>query len=114
MEYALFALPIQSGKSDAARAFLTKLENERKSDYGASEQRLGITKEVWAMQQSPMGELFVVYFQSPDIGGSVGQFVNSKDDFDLWFKQQVKDTTGVDLNTPPPGPLSEILSVYQR
>jgi hypothetical protein len=114
MEYALFALPIQSGKSDAARAFLNKLETERKSDYGASEQRLGITKEVWAMQQSPMGELFVVFFQSPDIGGSVNEFVNSRDDFDLWFKQQVKDTTGVDLNTPPSGPLSEILSVYKR
>jgi hypothetical protein len=114
MEYALFALPIQSGKSDAARAFLNKLETERKSDYGASEQKLGITKEVWAMQRSPMGELFVVFFQSADIGGSVAQFVNSKDDFDLWFKQQVKDATGVDLNIPPPGPLSEILSVYER
>ena len=113
MEYALFALPIQSGRSEAARAFLNTLETERKLDYGASEQRLGITKEVWAMQQSPMGELFVVFFQSPDIGGSVTQFVNSKDEFDLWFKRQVMDTTGVDLNTPPPGPLSEILSVYQ-
>ncbi len=75
MEYALFALPIQSGKSEAARAFLNRLETERKSDYGRSEQRLGITKEVWAMQQSPMGELFVVFFQSPDIGGGVAQFV---------------------------------------
>ena len=55
MEYALFALPIQSGKSDAARAFLGELEGQRKADYAASEERLGITKEVWALQQSPHG-----------------------------------------------------------
>jgi len=60
-----------------------------------------------------MGELFVIYFQSPNIGGSVGQFVASQDEFDQWFKRQVKDTTGVDLNVPPPGPLSDILSVYE-
>ena len=113
MEYALFALPIQAGKTDAARSFLQQLEGERKQHYATSEQRLGITKEVWALQQSPMGDLFVVFFQSEDIGGSVGQFVGSQDAFDQWFKGQVKAITGVDLNVPPPGPLSEILSVYE-
>ena len=113
MEYALFALPIQSDKSEAARAFLGELEGQRKAAYATSEQRLGITKEVWAIQQSPMGDLFVVFFQSPDIAGSVGQFVASRDEFDLWFKEQVKDATGVDLNIPPPGALSDILSVYE-
>jgi hypothetical protein len=113
MQYALFALPIQAGKADAARAFLQELEGTRKSEYAASEQRLKITKEVWALQQSPMGELFVVFFQTEDVGGAVGQFVNSKNEFDLWFKAQVKGTTGVDLNVPPPGPLSDILSVYE-
>jgi hypothetical protein len=113
MEYALFALPIQADQSDAARDFLRELEIDRKAEYDASEQRLGITKEVWALQQTPMGELFVVFFQSPDIGASVSQFVGSQDEFDQWFKQRVRTTTGVDLNVPPPGPLSEILSVYE-
>jgi hypothetical protein len=44
---------------------------------------------------------------------AVRQFVGSQDSFDLWFKTQVKDATGVDLNVPPPRPLSEILSVYE-
>ena len=113
MEYALFALPIVEGKSAAAHVFLQDLEQMRKSDYAASEARLGITKEVWAIQQTPMGELFVVFFQAPDIAAAVGQFVASRDEFDLWFKDQVRDTTGVDLNVPPPGPLSDILSVYE-
>jgi hypothetical protein len=112
MEYGLFALPIQSGKTDAARAFQRELEGARKAQYAASEQRLAITKEVWALQQTPMGDFFVVFFQSQDIGGAIKQFVESQDGFDQWFKRQVHDTTGVDLNVPPPGPLSEILSIY--
>jgi len=109
----LFALPIQSGKTDSARSFLTELEGSRKQDYAASEQRLGITKEIWAIQQTPNGDLFTVFFESEDIQGAVGQFVGSADSFDQWFKGQVHETTGVDLNVPPPGPLSDILSVYE-
>ena len=113
MEYALFALPIHSDRTEAARAFLYELEGERKSQYAVSEQRLGITKEVWAVQQTPSGQSFAVFFQSDDIGGAVSQFVSSHDPFDQWFKRQVKDVTGVDLNVPPSGPFSEILSIYE-
>jgi hypothetical protein len=113
VEYALFALPILEGKSADAHAFLAELEGPRKGDYATSEQRLAITKEVWAIQSTPMGELFVVFFQAPDISGAVGQFVGSRDAFDLWFKDQVKAATGVDLNVPPAGPLSDVLSVYE-
>ena len=113
MENALFALPILEGKAAAARAFLAELEGSRKADYATSEQRLGITKEVWAMQNTPMGDLFVVFFQAPDIPGAVGQFIQSSDAFDLWFKDQVKAATAVDLNVPPAGPLSDVLSIYE-
>ena len=113
MEYALFSLPIQPGKTQSARQFLEELEQRRKDEYAASERRLGITKEVWALQEAPQGDRFMVFFQSSDIGGAVRQFVGSRDGFDVWFKGQVKETTGVDLNVPPPGPLSEILSVYE-
>jgi len=37
----------------------------------------------------------------------------SHDAFDQWFKERVKETTGADLNTPPPGLMSEILSNFQ-
>jgi hypothetical protein len=113
MQYALFALPIQAGMTEAARAFLHTLENEQKANYAQSERLLGITKEVWAIQSTPELDLFVVYFQSEDIYSAIGKFVASRDAFDQWFKAQVKATTGVDLNQPPEGPFSEILSVYE-
>ncbi len=113
MDQTLFALPILSGKTDAARAFMRDLEGGRKADYAASERRLGLTKEVWAIQQTPQGDLFVVYFAGENIGQAFGRFAASQDDFDRWFKDRVLATTGADLNTPPPGPMSDILSYYQ-
>ena len=113
MDQTLFALPILPGQTEAARAFLQELEGARKGGYAASEERLGLTKEVWAIQAGPQGDLFVVYFAGADIGRAFRQFAASEDEFDRWFKDRVRATTGADLNTPPPGPMSEILSDYQ-
>jgi len=41
------------------------------------------------------------------------QFVQSRDEFDLWFKQRVLDISGLDLNNPPEMELPDLLSVYQ-
>ena len=113
MDQTLFALPILGGHTDDARAFLRELEGERKGQYAASERRLGLTREIWAIQRTPTGDLFVVYFAGADIGRAFGQFAASEDEFDRWFKARVLQTTGVDLKTPPPGPMSEILSDYR-
>jgi hypothetical protein len=113
MGQTLFALPILPGQADAARAFLTELEGERKAQYAASERRLGLTREVWAIQGTPTGDLYVVYFAGEDIARAFRQFAASRDAFDLWFKARVLATTGADLNTPPPGPMSAILSDYR-
>lgn len=112
MDQTLFALPILPGQTDAARAFLEELEGTRKPAYAASEGRLGLTKEVWAIQSGPGGDLYVVYFAGADVPDAFGQFAASQDEFDRWFKEQVRATTGLDLNTPPPGPPSEILSDF--
>ena len=112
MDCTCFALPLLAGKAQAARAFLRALEGEHKTAYGASEQRLGITKEVWALQTLPGGEAFVVYIEAPDVGKAFQRFAASHDVFDRWFKDQVRETTGADLNIPPTGPMSEVLSVY--
>jgi hypothetical protein len=113
MDYALFSIPIRPEKNDAAREFLAELEGPRKSAYAQSEQRLKITREIWAIQHTPNGNQYVVFFQAPDVGRAIGQFVASRDEFDMWFKNQVLDTTGVDVTQLPPEPLSEVLSVYE-
>jgi len=51
--------------------------------------------------------------ESADFTKSLRQFAQSRDDFDVWFKRQMFEATGVDLNHPPAGPLSEQLSRYE-
>ncbi len=110
MEQTLFTLPILPGKIAAARAFLQELEGPRKQELAACGQSVGITKETWAIQQTPQGDFFVAYMAGEDIAEAFKQVAASQTAFDRWFKQQLQETTGADLNTPPPGPISEILA----
>ncbi len=114
MDQALFALPILPGKTEAARAFLHEQNGPRKQELVACSQGAGLTKETWAIQQTPQGDFFVVYMAGENLAEAFAQFAASQDEFDRWFKQQVQETTGADLNTPPPGPMSEILSDYEE
>jgi hypothetical protein len=114
MDHICFALPILPGKTEDARAFQRELDGPRKAEYAASEQRIGITREYWFLQQTPQGDLFLAYLESPDFASATDQFVTSQDPFDRWFKQRLAAVTGMDLNTPPPGPLSELLSSYEE
>jgi len=61
---------------------------------------------------SDAGGSILAYMESPDFAQALSAFAQSKDEFDVWFKQQMAQVTGVDLNNPPPGPLSEQLSSY--
>lgn len=112
MDQVCFALPLLPGATEDARDFMKQLEGDRKADYAASEQRIGIVKESWYLQQTPAGDLFVAYMESPDFAKALESFRQSKNEFDQWFKQCMAKVTGVDLNQPLPGPLSEQLSSY--
>ena len=61
----------------------------------------------------PVGDYLVAYMESRDFGATTQLFVKSQDDFDLWFKQQLAEATGVDMNNPPEMRLPELLSSYQ-
>jgi len=112
MDQTLFAMPILPGKTEVARAFLGELEGPRKPQLTACDQSLGITKEVWAIQEMPQGDLLVGYLAGENVGQAFTQFAASQDEFDRWFKQQMREVTGADLNTPPTGPFSEILADF--
>lgn len=113
MDQALFVLPILPGRTEAARAFLRELGGPRKQELAACGQSVGIVKETWALQQMPRGDLFVVYMAGENLAQAFEQFAASQDEFDRWQKQQIQETTGADLNTPPTGPISEILADCQ-
>jgi hypothetical protein len=114
MDHVCLVAPVREGKAGAARAFMRDLDGARRDDYDRSEQRIGITKEVWFLAPTPSGELLVGYMESGDFNSALTEFVGSRDEFDLWFKEQFADVTGLDLNDPPEMQLPEMLSAYER
>jgi hypothetical protein len=74
---------------------------------------IGIDKEVWFIASAPTGDQLVAYMESPDFNKSLGMFVQSREDFDMWFKERLANVTGVDLNDPPPMTLPEVVSTYE-
>ncbi len=113
MERVCLVLPILPGKTEDARAFHQELEGPRKPEYEVSERRIGIDKELWFLASGPSGEEFVAFMESSDFNKALGMFVESRDEFDLWFKDRLANATGVDLNNPPEIKLPELLSTYE-
>jgi hypothetical protein len=106
-------MPILPGKTADARAFLRDLDGPRKAEFDKSEQRIGITKELWYLATLSTGDQLVGYMEANNFGEAVAQFSASTDPFDLWFKKQMADVTGMDLNNIPPGfAPPELLSHY--
>jgi hypothetical protein len=113
MEQICLALPVLPGKTQDAYAFMDELENQRKAEYAESEQRIGITRESWFLATIPSGDQLVAYMETQDFGRALQLFSASQDEFDLWFKDRLANTTSVDLNNPPPDmKLPELLSSY--
>ena len=93
--------PVLPGKSESLTVFAGKLMNERKVEY--EESQLSITKECWWIQPTPMGDLCVVYFVADDPMTVFSNLGTSSEPFDVWFREQVQENTGIDLTVPPPG-----------
>jgi len=100
--------PILKGKEAAARAFAAETMGARRSDFDAQQTRSKLTRETWAMQETPMGSFMLVWFEG-DVEKAFSDLATDTSEFATWFKGQVKDVTGVDLAAPPEGPPPDVL-----
>jgi uncharacterized protein DUF6176 len=113
MDHVCLTIPVLAGQGQSARSFMADLEDSQREAYAASEQRIGIQKELWFISDLGEQELLVAYMESGDFGRAFEQFVASRDSFDLWFKERLANVTGLDLNDPPELQLPELLSHYE-
>src|SRR5207245_9405064 len=90
--------------ADTARAFARETMGPRRSANDESQKRGGITRETWSVQDTPDGSAFVlVWFESPDPEKSCAVLAQDSSDFAVWFRERVKELSGVDLAEPPEG-----------
>jgi hypothetical protein len=103
------AFPILPGKEQASRDLAAACSGERRNGFEALQNTSGLTRETWALQETPMGSFILVWFEGPDIEKAFTDLATAGNEFTRWFIGQVKDLTGVDLSAPPESPPPEVL-----
>lgn len=93
------AFPVLPGQRDALIEFASKLMGERRAEFDNSQ--VTVSKEQWYIQSTPLGDLCVVRVEAADPMAVFEGLASSTEPFDVWFREQVQATTGVDLRNTP-------------
>lgn len=104
--------PVLPGKREQLRSLLEALAGPRYAEYDASSKRFGFTKDTQFLLTTPQGVLMIYYAEAVDIPKAFREWALSRDPFDIWFKQQMKEVTGLDFDHPEGLPLPEQLHKY--
>ena len=103
-----FFVPLLPGKTDAAKAFASDLANERRAEFDAAQ--TSVIKENWYLQETPMGDFMIVVYTSPDPAKVHAALAVSEEPFDVWFRAQILEITGIDISVPFPGLPTQLLN----
>ncbi|HYY88509.1 MAG TPA: hypothetical protein VFA49_06930, partial [Chloroflexota bacterium] len=88
------AVPVKEGKAAHLRAVRDETLGPRKQEFEADQKRLGITREIWYLQSSPMGDLLTVWIESDDPTGALKAFAEDREPGAIWLKEQMLDISG--------------------
>ncbi len=109
-----FVAPILPGKFDQWKEFHDTMVNGGKNEAAFKDQmrRYGIKRQYVSLQKTPMGDFVVLFFEGDQPGAMMMGLGSSDNEFDKMFAGQIKDIHGIDVNVPPPGPISELVLEY--
>jgi hypothetical protein len=96
------ALPILPGQAEGMERMRDEALGPRRSEYEESRRQMGITKEMAWVQQTPLGEIVLVYWEAEDPQRALKQMAESQDQFDAWFRQFIQNVHGVDMAAGAP------------
>ena len=112
MKTIAFAVPILPGKTEQWKAFAAEIVGARRDEFEHSQKELGLTTENWYLQQTPQGDMAIVYMEGKDPAASLAELSKSQGSFEVWFKEQALEIHGIDFNQPMPGPISEVINEW--
>ncbi len=104
-----FSAPLLPGKTEEGRVFAQEAFQTRSEQFAASRRAKGVSLEIVTLQSTPMGDVVNVYTEGVDPHAANKAFAESKNDYDVWFKDQLVKLFPdfIDFGQPIPG-LSEI------
>ncbi len=100
-------LPLLPGKTESWKSWVQEMAGTRLSEFQASRDSLGITREESFLQQTIQGDMAILYIEAKDMAHAFLGLATSQDPFDVLFRQKTQEFFGLDLAQPPSGPLPE-------
>jgi len=102
-----FAAPLQPGQTDAGRAFAREAYVTRKAEMQESRSAQNLIREMVFLDQTPAGDIVVVYLEGADPVEANRRFAASNSAFDRWFKDQCRQIFPPFINFDQPVPPNE-------
>ncbi len=104
-----FIAPVMPGATQRGREFAKEAWERRLDEHTASRRKHGITREVVTLNHTPGGDVICVYIEGDDPVEGNRRFAESRDEYDVWFKDQCKQIfpPEIDFNEPLP-PITEV------
>ena len=98
--------PILEGKLDAWKQWTTELNSS--GDLKDFNSRYGLTRHAAWLVETPSGPAVIALHQGSGSDELMQKLAGSDNEFDLRFKDRLKEFHGMDLTQPPPGPMPEL------
>ena len=84
------------------------MNGPRRQELTDFNRRYGLTRHASWLADTPTDPAVVALHQGPGGDEVMPKLGPSQHEFDLWFKDKLKEVHGVDVTQPPPGPLPEL------
>jgi hypothetical protein len=104
------AFPVLRGKEEDVRKLAVEMAGARREEAREFFRSFGVVRESWHYQETPHGPLVIgVTEVDGDLSAIAQEYAESNRPFDRWFKDQVKNLSGIDPDSQPLGPPSEVI-----
>jgi len=109
-----FVASILPGKQEAWRRFYQALEGSRRHQYEELHKRLHITKELVWLTEMPQGDVAIAYLEADEPEQMIPDLAASNLPFDCWFKEQLLELYGLDVEKQWAKQLNELVFAWSR
>ena len=104
------AFPVLRGKEEDVRRLAAEMAGPRREEAREFYRSFGVVRESWHYQETPHGPMVIgVTEVNGDVSSIAQEYAESSRPFDRWFKDQVKNLSGIDPDIQPLGPPSEVI-----
>ena len=87
-----FALPILPGQEGIVRRMGEAVSEDLRAEYEESRRKLGIIEEKVWVQRTPIGQSIIVYWETEDPQRTLRDMAASQDEFDMKFRELIKNS----------------------